>query len=749
MTDQITDFKDYLKSGLRRNTDGGKNVPQLGICNNLRNTPYGLARHTGITPFLVNKNLVENGTFDLGSTNWTLGAGWAWGSSLVTHSSGTATLAQNSIIPAAGVYEIVFTVASRSAGTVTVSVAGVSGTARSTNATFTEYIRAAGSGNLLFTPTDTFDGSIDVVTLKSVDGPAAELVTNGTFTGASTGWTLNTGWTYASNKVTHTTIAETGTLEQDLTDIIDTATGAGYYIVTYDILDHTEGNLIVSLGDRNGTARTANGTYYDLLQLGTGTILAFTPGENFDGSVDNVSCKRVEYYTSWPAPRLFRREEAAVLVSHDGIFIVDMANETLTQIALYNAFSPASAIDVGHTAQRTSFAAFQDTWIVTDTGWTTYKLPGTASNKVVSFDSTAYTGIRACCQLGSRLFLGGFSEGSDSWLSSTRFTELFDTWKHNTSPDVFTSEDSAIGTNWCMWSTPSGGDYDVPFTCEMAIFGIPDTATYDLLRPHIIEDLKSGEMGFVRLPWTGNVNAMKQLGEAVMVYGSGGVSALVRSNDGYSAVKVLDVSVTNAGKVGGDESAHLFIDDKDDMWVITGDLQPKKIEYNEFLDDLTDAITAVSFDPQRREFYIADGSTGYLFSLENGLSQVSQMPSSLVFYGGTLYGIVNSEVQNTNFEIVTDQFDFGFKDIKTIHSVEVGTTDIEDLEIGVNYKYTNSTTFSSGSYVAANAEGIVIPIISGVDFQIKIRGNAGSAARIEYMNVRWRATVKRSLGNLL
>lgn len=110
---------------------------------------------------------VSNGTFTGSATGWTLGAGWSYGSNAVTHTSGTTTLVPNPAvnIVIGGVYTLTYTISGVSAGTVTPTLGGVAGTVRSTNGRFIQAITATTTGNLIFTPTTTFNGTIDDVSI--------------------------------------------------------------------------------------------------------------------------------------------------------------------------------------------------------------------------------------------------------------------------------------------------------------------------------------------------------------------------------------------------------------------------------------------------------------------------------------------------------------------------------------------------------------------------------------------------------
>lgn len=121
----------------------------------------------------VPPDLVTTGDF-ASDANWTKGANWTISGGNASHSSSsTEDLEQNQAVTENVAYEVVFKVTTVTAGDVRVKIAGTAGTARSTNATFTETI-IAGSGSdpkLEFTPTSDFDGDVDDVVVKQVPIP--------------------------------------------------------------------------------------------------------------------------------------------------------------------------------------------------------------------------------------------------------------------------------------------------------------------------------------------------------------------------------------------------------------------------------------------------------------------------------------------------------------------------------------------------------------------------------------------------
>jgi len=110
------------------------------------------------------------------------------------------------------------------------------------------------------------------------------LISNGTFTGAATSWTLGAGWAYGTNAVAHTP-GSTATCAQNFT-----AVSGALYRVTFT-LTGSAGTVTPSIGAVNGTAAAAAAaTYTQYIVAGaSGSVaLAFTPHTDFDGTLDTV-----------------------------------------------------------------------------------------------------------------------------------------------------------------------------------------------------------------------------------------------------------------------------------------------------------------------------------------------------------------------------------------------------------------------------------------------------------------------------
>lgn len=244
MPEQVITFRDGLTKGLRAEDFNPRNTQALTECKNLRVTPGGLVPYieltntinslpTPVVPFpqiLKGKNIVlvvdkgaiyeldvstgnltqidtytefptvesvSNGAFDDG-TDWTLGANWSIGSGTLTHSAGsTGTVSQPSgdqadTLVLSEYYLVSYTISSYSAGSVSIST-GSSGTPTSNSADgyYEEVLQCLGSTTIVITPTSSFVGSIDNISIMKLTAKAiTEDLATWQFAEGDGGWVL-------------------------------------------------------------------------------------------------------------------------------------------------------------------------------------------------------------------------------------------------------------------------------------------------------------------------------------------------------------------------------------------------------------------------------------------------------------------------------------------------------------------------------------------------------------------------------
>lgn len=208
-------------------------------------------------------NYVTNGTFGA-DTDWTKGSGWAIGTGVATATTSDEALSQEIVGLVPGrTYTVTFT-ATRSAGSVAVSVGGTAGTSRSSSATFTEAIVCGSTGVLAFTGTG-FSGTIDNVIL--------------------TAWEFGAGWANSVGEATATT--SNASVSQTLA--LDLVEGAPY--VVKFTTTRSAGSVVAVLGGTSGTSRSTAATFEEVILAGSTNVLAFT-GTGFSGTIDDVTVSR-------------------------------------------------------------------------------------------------------------------------------------------------------------------------------------------------------------------------------------------------------------------------------------------------------------------------------------------------------------------------------------------------------------------------------------------------------------------------
>ena len=144
----------------------------------------------------------------------------------------------------------------------------------------------AGAGGLLSQDNQNFNWENTSKSL-SVSSSFQERVTNGSFTGSSSGWTLSTGWAYLSNAVTHNANGTGG-----LTQAISMSPGERFE-VTLTLSNVTSGGVSITVAGSYVGAASTNGTF-----VFRGVVTTTSSGITINPStiatrltIDNVSVK--------------------------------------------------------------------------------------------------------------------------------------------------------------------------------------------------------------------------------------------------------------------------------------------------------------------------------------------------------------------------------------------------------------------------------------------------------------------------
>jgi len=217
------------------------------------------------------------------SWSWELDEGWTIASGKATaNGADGGDITQSGILEVGGHYRVVFTVSGWSAGTVTAKCGTGAGTARGADDTFTEDIECAGTGDLIFTASALFDGSIDDVAVYDLDE-------------SGWSWELDEGWTLDTGNEKMTCDGSNG---GDLTQA-GLLTVGNQYQITFTTANRTAGTLTPKCGTGAGTAITADNTYTQIITCAGSGDLIFTADTDWDGDLDDVIVYDMTTETSW------------------------------------------------------------------------------------------------------------------------------------------------------------------------------------------------------------------------------------------------------------------------------------------------------------------------------------------------------------------------------------------------------------------------------------------------------------------
>lgn len=544
--------------------------------------------------------------------------------------------------------------------------------------------------------------------LSEVQAPTTStIVTNGTFTGAATGWTLGSGWSYAGNVLVGTAVTgEAGAVQANASQAGLKMEANALYRVTVDIVSSDlVGSLYMTFGDATSDYFSTVGTHTFDIRSTTAGDIGIRSTDLFTGTVDNVVVKKIA--------------EVAVPTGGGAWHFVD----------------------------------FRGVWFLIKENFMIVSLPYYSDGKLVGIGLSADDfSCNSGENVGNRLFLGGITAAT--LLASTDWAEAWNAWIENSSEwsDEVTYEDMTLSTSVLMYSTRVGGDISWPFIFEMAMLGFPyrsDATTVAELKANYIDLIRKGEIGFVPLQHQGAIKCLKRLGNSVVAYCEDGVSIVSpRPERGFSAEVIHNAGIASRSAVAGDESRHLFLDTNSVLWGISADGRTERVcgtgTFNTMVANAAAHPIIGSYDPEEQEYYIVSDQDGYI-KTRTGIGKLTLLPNGLsISTDGLIAGGVK-DLDDGDISVETETFDMGMRALKTIHNLAIGYEDITNLRATIRYKYANSTTWRDSSAFLVNSDSIATPIFTAGDFRIKLTGTPGPNAKIDYINVTFQIADKRNI----
>ena len=444
---------------------------------------------------------------------------------------------------------------------------------------------------------------------------------------------------------------------------------------------------------------------------------------------------------NFPNPKLVFGNTWKYLLDSNQIYQVD-PNTTpwsLYPITVYDSVTgnPAS-ITIGSEWQ---FVDLHDAWFAYNGNTSLYYLNtagiyGNVNKVYLSPNVKLYAG----CSYRGRVIFGGFDPNyawDPQW--ETDFNNLIA--KANLATTIV--QDFKFRPNMIWWSSIGATDALFLFRTTSQNFmeyGFIDqlTTQYSFANDdaYIFDLLKRNEMGFAPMPFSGTVRVLKPLGGQVVVYGDDGICGLFLGPNGQIGItdhQLGELSTVGIypSCVGGDDKAHLFLDNSGGLWLLLPN-EVHDLGYHDVFSPLlgtrlvcshTRASTA-SDGSKIGTFIISNGYRTFVFNA-NGLTEVDQLVTSQRFFWGNSVGYCTTTDRDTTLRLVTEPLELINPDPKTVVWVRfgfrAGTSALKaTFKARLHYRTDRNGDFTTTQWVTLNDQYAAPFRCTGTEFKVEL-----------------------------
>lgn len=733
-------IQEELKRGLRRDDRNVRNQYTLAQCQNARPTDRGLEKAPDITDpfdpydFKTGGELLTNGNFTAGSTGWTFGGDWSASSNRAFMNEGSDVVADRQISQTTSSLINVYYV-------IRVILEGVSA------------------------PDDVLEGEL-VAWLDLT--PAFPVYSRTLLAGVQTyDFVIKSP---VANAVFRLQGSEGGYLAVNSISMYAALYGGGGWpspqlfrgktetVLAFDGEVHTVDETTTPWGNTQLT--TYDGTYYPNQLIKNGDFVTqqywdLASNWIWNGNTRSVSITAASDIMTYTDPGVsavgtaqYRLEVECTLGSGtllatfggDNAAIVDGSNvitlnpstsgsllitastavATITKIHLYRDETAYTTAVTGGGGPW-NFVDAHGFWVLINDSNVIIRNP-VGSNRVYKIPTNTAT---SCCEYKGRMMFAGFDD-----------TKTYGLW-------------GTLKPNCVWWSSVGGGDVVELFR--------PSIRDADVMDSYI----KRNDGGYSVMPWQGSIVQMVALNTGVLVLGEQGVAMLRQYNEPsptFGTENIVDqVGLISRGAAVAGKDRAVFVDTSGNVWQVEENGRAERLGYEEYFQPLLTEDIVASYDSQHDEFWFTTPETCYVLN-RLGMGENNKLPTSINYVDGGLVGVQYYQKTFTlfddgehidDFAVSIDTFDMETREVKTIHSIEVGITDPTVVEAAISYRYNKGGSFTTTDWKTLDAGGFAVFLVSGVEFQLKIRTEEFSETVLDYIQINWRQNRKKSVRELI
>jgi hypothetical protein len=454
---------------------------------------------------------------------------------------------------------------------------------------------------------------------------------------------------------------------------------------------------------------------------------------------DNYITSTLAETKAWPFPQLLRGNSVTLLCFSDAIYTVDESTYVCTladtKDAAYPSGSTSKAIAAGDDWHMIDMYG---SWMLFNGSCVVFKT-GRSTDVFVQDAVTIKTG---CVHREGRILLGGFS--ASNFYTTVDWAAYWNNLAGNMPDEYDNLAETGPAGNWVWWSSFMAPDMLSLFLENVMLYASGETTPtteYTADRPYIKDLAERNESGMRPMPFRNNVVGMQPLGEGVLVYGDDGIRYLASFNangihtygchtiNGLGNYTGVLSGATARTAFAGDKNQQVFISDDASVWRVTADLQAQRLGYQEYISGMDQAKILLQYDPFHDEFYISDGSIGYLLN-KSGLCRNPAMPTKLTAFSGTnLSSIKYATTDPTTMEIQSGTYTSPSGGIETITAVDI--VGLNTASNGFVLKLLTRTKQTEDFYESAS-----------IDLGTRTR----AVCDIPYLQYRWKLTAAVASG---
>jgi len=367
--------------------------------------------------------------------------------------------------------------------------------------------------------------------------------------------------------------------------------------------------------------------------------------------------------------------------------------------------------------------------------WFACNQEGTICNPGSKFAASNAVRVNAICRWKDRLIFGGLTLSADH-LASESWEKLWTAWMTVRGPGDEGLSSPAFDDSHIFWTQEGGLSTGTNLVPELGVLGLLSATQVEYFLPAIIEGIRAGRMGFLRIRDVGTVLGLAVVGEQILVAGER--STVLLSPEEVPGLEVSlrqrkfgNTGIASPQGIYSDSAGALLVSENLVVHRVTG-------EGVELVGQLTLPSEDYEFIPagifpeyKYGGYYIHDNRYCYYIVGDKASMTGSIISSAIVAPTGDYHyirrycpAVVQTDIDaaHTYCRLKTNKSDFDLPALKTLRWVTIAYAGFEYAQARLHVWYNhmqNAPTVTP--WILVNKEGATYFGVTGLYFQIEVR----------------------------